>query len=56
MVPAATENLCYFHAAMNQPLDRPKSQTVVTAILTDVHFWIPTVVLLFGLWVLHWTR
>jgi hypothetical protein len=29
---------------------------MLSAILTDAHFWIPAVVLLFGLWVLHWTR
>jgi hypothetical protein len=26
------------------------------AIFTDVHFWIPAIVLLGGLWVLHWIR
>jgi hypothetical protein len=27
-----------------------------TQILTDVHFWVPAVVLLAGLLVLHWIR
>lgn len=26
------------------------------AIFTDIHFWIPAIVLLAGLWVLHWIR
>jgi hypothetical protein len=29
---------------------------VAATILTDVHFWIPAVVLLGGLWVLYWIR
>jgi hypothetical protein len=33
-----------------------KSAGVWTMILTDVHFWVPTVVLLAGLVVLHWIR
>jgi hypothetical protein len=41
---------------MSLPLERKKSQSVLSAILTDAHFWIPLVVLLFGLWVLRWTR
>jgi len=41
---------------MSQPAERSKSQSVLSAILTDVHFWVPAAVLLFGLWVLHWTR
>ena len=27
-----------------------------TQILTDVHFWVPTIVLFAGLLVLHWIR
>lgn len=27
-----------------------------TMILTDVHFWVPAIVLLFGLAVLYWIR
>jgi len=34
----------------------PKSASVWTRILTDVHFWVPAVVLLAGLAVLHWIR
>jgi hypothetical protein len=30
--------------------------TVWRQILTDIHFWVPTVVLLAGLAVLHWIR
>jgi len=41
---------------MSQPLERNKPHSVLSAILTDVHFWIPAVVLVFGLWVLRWTR
>jgi hypothetical protein len=33
-----------------------KSAGVWTMILTDVHFWVPAVVLLAGLAVLHWIR
>ncbi len=33
-----------------------KSASVWTRILTDVHFWIPAIVLLAGLAVLHWIR
>jgi hypothetical protein len=33
-----------------------KSRGVWTMILTDVHFWIPVVVLFAGLAVLHWIR
>jgi hypothetical protein len=32
------------------------SKGLVATILTDVHFWIPAVVLLGGLWVLYWIR
>ena len=31
-------------------------KNLIRAILTDIHFWIPAVVLLGGLWVLHWIR
>jgi len=48
-------NLWYFLAQM-RALESPKPSSVVSAILTDVHFWIPAGMLLFGLWVLHWTR
>ena len=41
---------------MNHPVESRKPHSVISAILTDVHFWIPAMVLLFGLWVLHWTR
>jgi hypothetical protein len=33
-----------------------KSAGVWTMILTDVHFWVPAIVLLAGLVVLHWIR
>ncbi|MFI5092247.1 MAG: hypothetical protein WCE50_16080 [Candidatus Acidiferrum sp.] len=33
-----------------------RSAGVWTKILTDVHFWVPAIVLLFGLAVLHWIR
>jgi hypothetical protein len=32
------------------------SSAVWTQILTDLHFWIPVVVLFLGLVVLHWIR
>jgi hypothetical protein len=51
-----SSNLWYLLPAMSQPVEPSKSQSVLSAILTDVHFWIPAAVLLFGLWVLHWTR
>jgi len=41
---------------MSQASEQKKSQFLLSAVLTDVHFWIPAIVLLFGLWVLHWTR
>jgi hypothetical protein len=34
----------------------PKSAGVWTMIFTDVHFWVPAIVLLAGLVVLHWIR
>jgi hypothetical protein len=34
----------------------PNSAGVWTMILTDVHFWVPVVVLLAGLAVLNWIR
>jgi hypothetical protein len=34
----------------------PKPASVWTTILTDVHFWVPAIVLLAGLAVLHWIR
>jgi hypothetical protein len=37
--------------------NRPYRTTSVWAtILTDVHFWVPAIVLLAGLAVLHWIR
>jgi hypothetical protein len=33
-----------------------KSASMWTMIFTDVHFWVPAVVLLAGLVVLHWIR
>jgi hypothetical protein len=33
-----------------------KSAGVWVMIFTDVHFWVPTIVLLAGLIVLHWIR
>ena len=33
-----------------------KSAGVWAMILTDVHFWVPAIVLLAGLVVLHWIR
>jgi len=41
---------------MSQAFEQKRAKSVLSAILTDVHFWIPAFVLLFGLWVLHWTR
>jgi hypothetical protein len=32
------------------------TKSLVRAIFTDIHFWIPAIVLLGGLWVLHWIR
>jgi hypothetical protein len=32
------------------------ANNLARAILTDIQFWIPLVVLLGGLWVLHWIR
>ena len=32
------------------------SASVWTRILTDVHFWVPVIVLLAGLAVLHWMQ
>lgn len=32
------------------------SASVWTRILTDVHFWVPVIVLLAGLVVLHWMQ
>jgi hypothetical protein len=34
----------------------PKSAGAWTMIFTDVHFWVPAIVLLAGLVVLHWIR
>ena len=31
-------------------------KNMARAILSDVHFWIPAIVLVGGLWVLHWIR
>jgi hypothetical protein len=33
-----------------------KSSGVWTMILTDAHFWVPAIVLIAGLVVLHWIR
>ncbi|MGB8473867.1 MAG: hypothetical protein WCE61_07275 [Candidatus Acidiferrum sp.] len=33
-----------------------QSVRVWTAVLTDLHFWVPAIVLLFGLAVLRWIR
>jgi hypothetical protein len=52
----ATGNLRYFFAQMNHTPEPSKPRSVVSVILTDIHFWIPAGVLVFGLWVLHWTR
>jgi hypothetical protein len=41
---------------MNHPVESHKPRSVIAAILTDIHFWIPAIVLFFGLWALHWTR
>jgi hypothetical protein len=32
------------------------AKSLARAILTDIHFWIPAIVLLGGLWVLDWIR
>jgi hypothetical protein len=37
----------------NQPIP---ASGIWTQILTDVHFWVPTIVLIAGLIVLHWIR
>jgi hypothetical protein len=40
-------------------LDENRAQESInmwTAIFTDVHFWVPAIVLLGGLAVLHWIR
>ncbi|MGB6884303.1 MAG: hypothetical protein WA829_20795 [Candidatus Acidiferrum sp.] len=34
----------------------PRTAGVWTVIFTDVHFWVPAIVLLAGLIVLHWLR
>jgi len=41
---------------MKNPSNEPNGKSLVRAILGDVQFWIPAVVLLGGLWVLHWIR
>lgn len=41
---------------MSQSVENPKPKSLLLAILTDLHFWIPAIVLLFGLWVLRWAR
>lgn len=43
---------------MRLPDDAPPTNpvNVWTTILTDVHFWVPALVLLAGLVVLHWIR
>jgi hypothetical protein len=33
-----------------------KEKNLLRAIFTDIHFWIPAIVLLLGLWVLYWIR
>lgn len=35
---------------------KERSASVWTQILTDMHFWVPVVVLLAGLAVLHWMQ
>jgi len=41
---------------MKNPANQAHRKTLIGPILTDVQFWIPAVVLLGGLWVLHWIR
>jgi hypothetical protein len=41
---------------MSDENEAPRSASVWTMIFTDVHFWVPAVVLLAGLAVLHWIR
>ena len=41
---------------MNSRSNNEKPRNLATAILTDIHFWIPAIVLLGGLWVLRWIR
>ncbi|MGC1619502.1 MAG: hypothetical protein WA765_13515 [Candidatus Acidiferrum sp.] len=41
---------------MHQQGSERKSAGVWKMILTDVHFWIPAIVLLVGLFVLYWIR
>jgi hypothetical protein len=38
--------------------DNPDNQSpgIWSVILRDVHFWVPTIILLAGLAVLHWIR
>lgn len=45
-----------FSGAMSHPAENTKTKSLLTAVLSDLHFWIPAIVLLFGLWVLHWAR
>jgi len=41
---------------MHSENSEQKSGSVWTVIFTDVHFWVPAIVLLAGLAVLHWIR
>ena len=53
-------SILFTRSALRQPDDdetaAPKSAGVWTMIFTDVHFWVPAIVLLAGLVVLHWIR
>jgi hypothetical protein len=41
---------------MNSEGSANRSKSYWSAVLSDAHFWIPTIVLLGGLLVLHWIR
>ena len=41
---------------MTEESPAQKSVNVWSMIFTDVHFWVPAIVLLAGLAVLHWIR
>jgi len=41
---------------MNARANSSRMKNMARAILTDIHFWIPAIVLSGGLWVLYWIR
>jgi hypothetical protein len=48
-VPKAGEGLVHGPAARQRAVDAPQGTLHLKAIATDVHFWVPVVVLLIGL-------